>query len=262
MTIINNAASAVGATSEGLSISTSNLLFGVTPTVTSAGIGEIPANISTPDHSLNYTSSSAAEYFSVSYGATTSISYVAISGHTAATNLGVTIELYDGETLIQSVTITRNYNVMFTFVDKTFADLIVKFVTANITDQVTVSFIAAGEHIRIVEGEQAGYSRNWLLRGTTDRVTTNLLNAPVSVTQKTMGLNGTLSIPNLTANFTETFWQNFIDFSFKEPFFIKEVSSKPQSSYICFNPKHGIKAHPQTRVLNSVTVSFTAFNGL
>lgn len=261
MTIINNLAG-VSVDSEGLSISTSNLLVGVTPTVTSAGAGEVPANISSPDHSLNYTSSAAAEYFSVSYGATTSISYVAVSGHTGANNLGVTVELYDDITLVDSVTMTRNHNVMFTFVDKTFTNLIVKFVTANTTDQVTVSFIAAGEHIRIVEGEQAGYSRNWLLRSNTEKVTTNLLSAPVTVTQKNTALKGTLSIPNLTAIFTETLWQNFIDFSYQEPFFIKEVSTKPESSYICFNPKHGVKAHPQTRLLDSVAVSFTAFNGL
>ena len=261
MTIINNGA-AVGAASDGLSISTSNLLFAVVPTVTSAGVDEVPANISSPDHSLNYTSSSAAEYFSVIYGVVPSISYVAISGHTGANNLGVTIELYDDTTLIDSVTMSRNHNAMFTFVDKAFTNLIVKFVTANITDQVTVSFIAAGEHIRIVEGEQAGYSRNWLLRSNTEKVTTNLLTAPVSVTQKSKALKGTLSVPNLTATFAETLWQNFIDFSYQEPFFIKEVSSKPESSYICFNPKHSVKAHPQTRLLDSVTVSFNAFNGL
>ena len=199
MTIINNLAG-VSVVNEGLSISTSNLLVDIAPAVTSAGIDEIPANISSPDHSLNYTSSSAAEYFSVSYGAVQSISYVAVSGHTSANNLGVTIELYDGLTLIEAVTMTRNHNVMFTFVDKAFTDLIVKFVTANTTDQVTVSFIAAGEHIRIVEGEQSGYSRNWLLRSNTEKTTTNLLTAPVSITQKSKALKGMLTIPNLTAS--------------------------------------------------------------
>jgi hypothetical protein len=262
MTIINNASAGSGSLNDGISISTSNLLTSLTPTITSAGAGEVAANISSPDHSLNYTSSAAAVYFSVAYGATQSISYVGVSGHTGANNLGVTIELYDDTTLIDSVTMTRNHNAMFTFADQTFTNLIVKFVTANTTDQVTLSFIAAGEHIRIVEGEQAGYTRNWLLRSTTDRVTTNLLTAPVSSTQQKSSLKGVLSIPNLTAVFTESSWQNFIDFSYKQPFFIKEVSSKPQSTYICFNPSHSVKAHPQTRLLNSVTAAFTAYNGL
>jgi hypothetical protein len=80
---------------KGLSISTSNVLIGVTPTITSAGTGELAANISDPDHSLNYTSGTDAQDFTVSYGAQTSISYVAISGHNATAQQQAAIELYN-----------------------------------------------------------------------------------------------------------------------------------------------------------------------
>ena len=43
MTIINNAA--VSGALNGMSISTSNVLTGITPTIVSPGVGEIPLNI-------------------------------------------------------------------------------------------------------------------------------------------------------------------------------------------------------------------------
>jgi hypothetical protein len=261
MTIINNAATAQAAIA-GLSISTSNVLITRTPVITSQGIGEVAANISSPDHSLNYTSGTQALDFTVSYGVTQNITYVAISGQNSAGAIGSTIQLYDGATLIQSVTTTRNHNIMFTFALRSFADLIVKFQTAQNTQQVTVSFIAAGTHLNVETGEQAGYSRTWLLRHTQESVTTNLVSAPVGTIQKNKPLMGNLSLPNETAIFAEGLWQTFMDFSYEQPFFIKEVESKPESSYICFNPKHSITAHPQTRKLDAVSLKFTAYNGL
>jgi hypothetical protein len=222
----------------------------------------VALNISSPDHSLNYTSGSSSVYFSVAYGIVQNVSYVGVSGHTGAGTIGVTVELYDDTLLIDSVTITRNNNLMFTFDERTFTNLIVKFVTSSVAQQVTVSFIAAGSYINILTGEQAGYSRNWLVRSTVDRVTTNLLTAPVSVTQKNTALKGTLSLPTQTAVFAEGPWQNFIDFSYQQPFFIKEVLTKPNSSYVCFNPSHGVKAHSQTRMLDVLTLSFNAYNGI
>mgnify|MGYP003669574456 FL=1 len=260
MTIINNAA--VSGALNGMSISTSNVLIDRTPTIVSPGVDEIPLNISSPDHSLNYTSGTQNSYFSVSYGLTQNITYVGISGQNSAGNLGSTVQIYDGSTLVQSATITRNHNIMFTFALRSFTDLIVKFQTSQNTQQVTVSFIAAGTHLDIATGEQAGYSRSWLLRHTQEKTTTNLLAAPISSIQKNKPLMGNLSLPNETASFTEGLWQTFMDFSYQQPFFIKEVASKPQSSYICFNAKHTIKAHPQTRSLDSINLKFTAYNGL
>lgn len=247
---------------DGLKISTSNVLTNQVPVITDAGINEIPANISDPDHSLNYTSGSSVANFSASYGPQSSITYVAISGHTAATQLPVTVRLYNGGVLIDSVYLTRNNNVMFTFPKMIFTDLRVEFITSPNTYQTTVSYIAAGEHLTITSGEQSGYSRNWLNRHVTQRTTTNLQVGPVSsLTQKKV-LKGTLTLPNEVVLFAEEAWQDFIDFAFEQPFFIKEVRSKPESSYICFDPKFDTNAHSQTRALDVLKLKFTVFNGL
>ena len=260
MTIINNVAAATDR--EGLSISTTNVLLNIVPTITDPGTNEVAANISDPDHSLNYTCGTAVADFSVSYGAQSNISYVAISGHTAATPTQATIELYNDTTLIDSVVLQRNNNVMFTFAPQAFQNLIVKFVTVPNNYQTTVSFIAAGEIVTLLKGQQAGYARNWLNRHTTQRTSSTLEVAPISSTQRSKALPGTLSMPNELAIFTEGTWQTFVDFSYEQPFFIKEFKSKPESTYLCYDPTHGFKSHPQTPTLDVITLKFTAFNGL
>lgn len=260
MTIITSTSTAPAPA--GLSISTTNVLINVVPTVTDAGVGEVAANISDPDHSLNYTCGTAVGDFSVSYGAQTNISYVAISGHTAATPTQATVQLYNNTTLIDSVVLKRNNNVMFTFAAQAFQNLIVKFITVPNNYQMTVSYIAAGEYITITTGEQSGYASNWLNRHTTQRTTTNLKVAPVSSLTQNKSLKGTLSLPNEVIAFAEDAWQTFIDFAFEQPFFIKEVASKPQSTYICFDPDFDASAHAQTRSLKVLKLKFTVFNGL
>jgi hypothetical protein len=247
-----------------LSISTSNVLINYTPTLTDAGTGEVPSNISDPDHSLTYTSGSGSGYFEVNYHAQTGISYVGISGHNAATSGPVVVQIIDGDGvgLIDSVTIKRNHNLMFTFPTMNFTKLLVRFLTTSTTFQTTLSFIAAGQHLTISSGEQAGYKRAWLNRSKTQKTTTNLTVAPIASTVKAKSLKGLLSFPNEAALFTEGDWQDFIDFSFEQPFFIKEQVTKPESSYLCFDPNHDIPAHSQTRELNGIMLKFTAYNGL
>ena len=247
---------------DGLAISTTNVLLNVVPAITDPGTNEVAANISDPDHSLNYTCGTTVADFAVSYGAQTNISYVGISGHTAATPDQATIELYDDTLLIDTVTIQRNNNLMFTFAVQDFTDLIVKFITVPNNYQMTVSFIAAGEYLTIAKGQQAGYARNWLTRHTTQRTASTLEVGPISSTQRSKALSGMLSLPNELAIFTEGVWQAFVDFSYDQPFFIKEFKSKPESTYLCYDPSHGFKSHPQTQTLDGITLKFTAFNGL
>tara|TARA_R110002051_G_scaffold290373_1_gene353794 strand:- start:1270 stop:2016 length:747 start_codon:yes stop_codon:yes gene_type:complete len=245
-----------------LAISTSNVLINQVPTLTDAGTGEIASNISDPDHSLNYTCGTAIGDFQASYGAQNDISYVAISGHTAATPAQAVIKLYDNTTLIDSVTIKRNHNIMFTFPEMDFTNLIVKFVTVPNNYQMTVSFIAAGKYLSIPTGQQAGYTRNWLNRHVTQRSNSTLEVGPISSTQRSKSLKGMLSLPNELAIFSQGAWQDFIDFSLEQPFFIKEFQDKPESSYICYDPISGVKSHSQTTTLDVITLKFTVYNGL
>lgn len=245
-----------------LAISTSNVLINVVPTLTDPGTGEIASNISDPDHSLNYTCGTAIGDFQASYGAISDISYVAISGHTAATPAQAVIELYNNTTLITSVTIKRNHNIMFTFPEMDFTNLIVKFITVPNNYQMTVSFIAAGKYLSIPTGQQAGYARNWLNRHVTQRTNSTLEVGPISSTQRSKALKGMLSLPNELAVFAEGAWQDFLDFAYEQPFFIKEFQDKPESSYICYNPKSEVRSHSQTTTLDPVKLSFTVYNGL
>lgn len=244
-------------------VTTSNNLIGVLPTiVTDAGAGQVPNNISDPDHSLTYTSGTATDAFLVSFGVQNAISYVALSGHNAALTSAATVSVYDGATLIDSVTISRNHNLLLTFDIRNFTDLRVGFAVTPNNQATTISYIAAGTYLEVPRGEQSGYSRKWLSRQITSKTTTNLLAAPTGATQKRTALKGNLSIPNQTIDFIETSWQDFIDFSFTQPFFIKEDDTKAESSYICYNPKHDIKAHSQTRTLANASLKFNAYNGL
>ena len=248
---------------DGLSISMTNVLINQIPVISSdPGIGETPSNISDPDHSLNYTCGTSGNDFIISYGAQVNLNYIAISGHNAATPAQATIEIYNGSNFVQRAVLNRNNNVMFTFITQNFSDLIIKFLTVPKNHQTTVSYIAAGQYINIPTGEQAGYKRLWLMRHLQQRTTTNMQNMPISSLKKPKGLKGSLSLPNQLKGFTEVDYQNLIDFTLEQPFFIKEQSNKPESSYICFDAKHDISAHPQTRKLNAVKLSFNAFNGL
>ena len=244
-------------------VTTSNQLIGVTPTIpTDPGVGEVPANITDPDHSLTYTSGTATTAFTVSFGAQNNISYVALSGHNAALTADGTVSVYNGASLVQSVTISRNHNLMFTFDLTNFSDLKVVFTITPNNQLTTITYIAAGTYLVVPKGEQAGYSRQWLERHTTSSTSTNLLVGPTGVIQKRVPLSGNLSIPNQTIDFIETNWQTFVDFSFEQPFFIKEDDAKQQSTYICYNPKHSVTAHPFTRGLVNASMQFTSYNGL
>jgi len=247
----------------GLSISYTNVLIDQVPTITDAEPGEIPANISDPDHSLNYTCGTNTQDFAIRYGAQTGISYVAISGHNAATPAPATVAIYDGLDFVQLVQpLKRNHNLMFTFPQRNFTDLIIRFLTVPNNHQTTVSFVAAGKHLDIESGEQSGYKRLWLMRHLEQRTTTNMQAAPVSSLKKPKALKGDLLLPNEIAEFTETGWQDFEDFTLEQPFFIKEQEDEPQSAYVCFDAKHSILTHPQTRKLNAVKLTFNAYNGL
>lgn len=251
----------------GLSISYTNVLIDQVPTITDPGTDETPANLSDPDHSLNYTCGTNVSDFSISYGAQSNISYVAVSGHNGTNGGDIMVAIYDGLDFVQFVLpLKRNNNLMFTFEERDFTNLIIKFLplpsSAPLTNEITVSYVAAGKHLNIETGEQAGYKRLWLMRQLQQRTTTNMQAAPVSSLQKPKALKGSLTLPNTDLDFTMDEWQDFIDFTFEQPFFIKERVNDPQSSYICFDAKHDIAAHPQTRKLNAVKLSFNAFNGL
>ncbi len=246
----------------GMSISTSNVLDGVVPVVTDGGIGEDASNITNADHSLTYSSGSSVSDFSISFGLQVDITYVAISGHNAATTDQASIELWNGAALVDSVVLKRNNNVMFTFNLMTFQDMIIKFVTVPNTYKTTVSYIAAGMHIFIPGGEQAGYKRAWLKRHLKQRTQLGDMSSPISTVKARKPIKLSLSLPNNLVNFSRLTWQDFLDFAESNPFFINEDGSLPEASYICFDYADDILAHNSTRALDVIRIKFAAYNGL
>jgi hypothetical protein len=244
-------------------VTTSNQILNVVPTIVAdAGAGEVPANISSPDHSLTYTGGTATSNLKISFGAQNNISYVAISGHNAALLNDATIFILDNSVEVKRVVISRNHNLLFTFALRDFTDLQIQFNVVPNNQSTTVSYIAAGTYLTIPRGEQAGYSRQWLKRHLVAQTSTNLLSAPTGITQKRAALKGNLSIPNQTIDFIETNWQTFVDFSLDQPFFIKEDEAKEESTYICYNPTHEVTAHPLTRGYVNASMQFNSYNGL
>ena len=244
-------------------VTTSNQLLGVTPTILAdAGAGQVPANITDPDHSLTYTSGTGSSNFKIAFGAQNNISYFAISGHNAAALGATSIFILDSSVQVAAVGISRNHNLLFTFDMRNFTNLEVQFNVNPNNQPTTVSYIAAGTYLVVPRGEQAGYSRQWLKRHLVAQTSTNLLSAPTGFTQKRVALSGNLSIPNQTIDFIETNWQTFVDFSFTQPFFMREDDAKTESTYICYNPKHDVKAHADTRGLVNASMQFNSYNGL
>lgn len=246
-----------------LSITTSSVLR--TPSnISNPGAGEVESNISSADHSLTYTTGAGGCEFlwDPDDGSSYQISYLAISGHNLRVGDTVTVEY--GALLLGAHTIQRGGGaIMITWSPIDFDSAIT--VTISPTDPAratTISYMVGGLHMEIDTGEQAGYKRLWLNRNVTRETTTNMLAAPVSTLTKRVVLKGSLSLPNQTAEFSQGEWQAFIGFTFEYPFFIKEIEGNPDSSYVCFDPLFSTSSHSQTRALDSLTVSFKAYNGL
>ena len=250
-----------------MKISKSNLLLGVTPTVSTGASSDSAANISDPDHSTNYTSSNN-QYLTVDFGSRPVISYLAVSGHNvtdSGSNTG-RITLMDHDTVLFNAILDRNNTVMFYFDARNFTNLRVVFeaIGGHSNGGTTVSYIAAGAAFDVPNsGEQGGYSRNHLTRAITSRVTSNKNSAPVAVVTKATELSGKLNIPNVTKAFSTGEWQSFLDFSINQPFFILEDETNFTSSYACFEPKYiAPKAHGSTRLLDNLAINFKVYNGI
>lgn len=246
-------------------ITKTNVLSSVTPTVpVDPGSNQTDAHIVSADHSENYTSGVLSSAFTISFGAVSNVEYVAISGHNASDGNSATITVKDGAGTIASATITANNNVVITFTKQNFTDLRVEFTTTPNTKATTVSYISAGEFFTVPnDGEQANYARHWLSRQLTQRVTSSLNAAPVAILQRRKPLKGRLNIPNATTAFSRGDWQTLLDFAINNPFFIREVATLPESSYTCFEAKlNTVRSHAQTRALDSLSLSFNAYNGL
>ena len=256
-------------------LTTSNILRNVAPTVTQGeNQGQTPLFVTNADHSLKYLGSSITQ-LQFDFGATPSITYVAVSGHNVGDGAANGfIYILDNGVQIDFVELDRNHVCVFEFEPRAFSNLQIRFTSDGVQTATGIicSYVAAGNFLTVPNnGEQAGYSRNYLTRPLEFRSSANSLAGPTSVTGRKMPLKGSLSIPNMSDLFAKQDWQTFFDFIEEQPFFVREndnsVAEKAvvrrQSSYCCFQPKFiAPKAHAQTRSLVVARIDFMAFNGL
>jgi hypothetical protein len=263
-------------------VTTSNILIGQTPTVTT-GLNATfdAANITDPDFSTLYTSTDN-DRLTFGFGATGIINYIAVAGTNIQGNKDFTsrLSVMDGSTVIARNFVSANNCIVTTFPDRSFSDLRMVLFNASADSPPSIRFAAAGIALTIPNsGEQTGYNRQFLNRNRKTKSSLNNIAAPTSYLTKKVSAKGVLSLPNMTKSFSENEWQTFLDFSDENYFFIREQDPIPtlnsdansagieetdnNSAYLCFEPT-GIKttAHAQTRELNNISITFKVFNGL
>tara|TARA_R100000951_G_scaffold63787_1_gene53553 strand:- start:143 stop:925 length:783 start_codon:yes stop_codon:yes gene_type:complete len=258
-------------------ITTSNILLGKSPLIHTGASSDLPSNVTNQDFSLFYTSSDQRR-LTLDFGATSEISYIAVAG----TNIegdksgGSRVRCYDViggvQTLIQTVNVKRNQVVVIIFEPRTFTDLRIGLFNEASTESPKLPFCAAGNYLTVPNsGEVSGYDRQYLKRNFKNKTTVNNLSQPISQLRKRVPAKGVLNLPNITKSFSENEWQDFLDFSQNNYFFISEdptisdsvFSGKNMSSYLCYDVgKNTVTAHSQTRELNNLSLAFKVLNGL
>ena len=140
-------------------VTTTNVLDGLSPTITTGSSGEDVTNLTNQDFSLNYTSLSQST-LTVSFGAIGLIDYVAAAG-LILKGIGAgtsSVTLSDGGLVIGTVLLTRDNCVLFDFPEQTFSNLILTFTNGAGNRSPTVSYIAGGVKLEIPNnGETSGY---------------------------------------------------------------------------------------------------------
>lgn len=246
-------------------LTTTNIFSGVTPVISLGASSDDASNLTNPDFSVNYTSVSK-ESMSIDFGATQEINYIAVAGVNIAGNGDGSsrIRVRNGTEVVAITFLKRNHCVVLSFDARTFSDLKIGVFNGTQDQEITVSYVAGGNTLTVPNGgEIAGYNRQWLNRQIKTKTTTDQIAAPIAVLRKRVPVKGTLTLPNMTASFSQDEFQTFIDFAEQDLFFINEDPLLGESSYCCYEiDTRPPQAHAQTRSLNNLSFSFKVFNGL
>jgi hypothetical protein len=258
-------------------ITKSNVLLGLSPTITTGASTDVAANITDPDFSTSYTSSNSIR-LTMDFGAIGPIDHVAVAGHNLVPVPGQKgiqrTRVYDGDEIITTTFIDRNHCTVMTFPERTFTNL--RVVLRGEGGNPRVSYVSGGLSFEAPNnGERAGYNRQFLNRNVRSKYTLNMNAAPTASLTKKVVAQGRLNLPNTMKDFSENDWQEFLDFAYSgNYFFIREQENNLEllngllepfndSAYLCFDPTtNNVNAHSQTRALNDISISFKVFNGL
>ena len=254
-------------------ITTSNVIANVTPTISTGVSTDLAKNITDRDFSVSYTSSDPLRLTS-DFGPTGFINYIAVAGTNIQGNKdGLSrVRVLDGDERIGTIFVSTNQVVVISFESRAFTNLRIGLFNQSGSTPPQLTYAAAGVALTVPNGgEIAGYTRQFLIRNIKSRTTVNNLGAPIAMIQKRVALKGTLNLPNMLKDFSETTWQTFLDFAYSDHFFILEqeiISDSPSfganaSAYLAYEATNSkATAHAQTRSLNNLAISYKVFTGL
>lgn len=251
-------------------------------TVTGDDSGQTIANTTSGDFSTAWSSAGTDASFSIQYNFSSSfqIGYVAIAGSNVFSTAGTVSVFVDGN-LKDSVTCSANHLdsvLMITFDEITCSSSVkLLFNKTTASNIITITFVAAGQQFTLGDQnqEQAGYLRNWMTRSQKVRTQVNESAAPVAYVNQRIARQGTLLLNNIKrtnlgtspAN-TNTEIGDFLKHVYEDgAFFIKEfdgsiLANQDESSYLCFDAQFlPPAAHPATRQLNNLKLTFKTFTG-
>ena len=254
-----------------------------TITVTGDDSGQAIANTTSGAFSTAWSSAGTDLNFSIQYNFASSfqVGYVAIAGSNVFST-DVTVSVFvDGNLKLSKTGSANNLDsvLMMTFDEVTCTSnikLLFNKIT-NASDIITITFVAAGQEFTLGDQnqEQAGYLRNWMTRSQKVRTQVNESAAPVAYVNQRIARQGTLLLNNITrtnlgtgpAN-TNTELGDFLKHVYEDgAFFIKEfdgsiLANQDESSYLCFDAQFlPPAAHPATRQLNNLKLTFKTFTG-
>lgn len=194
-------------------------------------------------------------------------SYVAVSGHNFGSDAG-SLEIKVNTVSQGTIDFSngRSNEVVVTFDEVALVDRIEIIYTKTLSGfRAILSHVASGQATDIPnDGEQGGYTRDWLSRHEDFQESRNDDAAPVALIKRTTAAPVTLSVPNMGRTFAEGTWQAILDTMFADgSFFIRERDDNPRSAYLCTSPKNPrMRAHGLTRELVAASISFTAHTGV
>jgi hypothetical protein len=125
-----------------------------------------------------------------------------------------------------------------------------------------VAYLACGKSWNVPNGgEEAGYSRLWSTPQFAQRVQSNQ-GMPTASVIESIGLSGSVSFSNILTSDVVSVWSPLQGYAVREGVFIVEQEFYGDRAYYCYNCQPSpVKAHSQTRSLQSASMKFDAWTG-
>jgi hypothetical protein len=246
-----------------------------------AQAGQLVADMETGDFSTGYTSAGSSATFTVDkvFSASFNCKYVALAGHNFASVTGTcVVELVVNSVSKGSVNFTPgepNYCAMWNFDDVVCTSMSIVVTKSVSTDRLTLKYISAGDTFSSVfqysaNDQMGGFPIHWRTPSKKVRSILNESAQPVAYVRESIGRKTQLNLPNLArvGSIQTTNWLDLMQrISIGGDFFIKDQdgtvtgTDEKRSTTMCFDATAQLKTNPNTRNLQDLSLSFTAYTG-